>query len=91
MRQNIKVLKITASGQIKTGRGKFWGLIVQSAAAVTTAIAYDNTSAAGAELMALSAVIADSEGQLLPFPVDFSTGLYVAVTGAGVKAFAYYE
>ena len=73
--EQIKATTVTADGTAFTGKGEFYGVAINGG----SAIIYDNTSAAGTIIMAIT-----TPGMMLPagLSVRFENGLHVDLTTA---------
>ncbi len=75
---------LTGSDQaVVTGDGVFYGGCFASASDVKTIDIYDNTSAAGTKIAAISLASGGIENLNIPNGIAFTTGLYVDVGGGG--------
>ena len=72
-----------ADQQVVTGDGVFYGGCFASASDVKTIDIYDNTSAAGTKIAAISLASGGIENLSIPTGIAFTTGLYVDVGGGG--------
>lgn len=69
---------ITSSTLIKTGTGKLGGIWVSSASSTPTIKVWDSTSAAGTIIANTFTPIA---GTFHAMPFNFTTGLYITISG----------
>ncbi len=75
---------LAASAIVKTGPGILHEVSLTPAAAVATATVYDNTAASGTIIAKLQAAANGTTTRFAPNGgVQFSKGLYIAITGAG--------
>ena len=72
-----------ADQAVVTGDGGFYGGCFASASDVKTVDIYDNTSAAGTKIAAISLASGGVENLNIPNGIAFTTGLYVDVAGGG--------
>lgn len=78
--QRVSYLNGTASALVKTGAGRFFGVVVNSHASGTLKF-WDNTSAATTVLLNTYTFPAGSGIYVFPVAINFSTGLYATVGG----------
>jgi len=81
----------TASAEYADGAGKLITVNLCAGADAATVIVYDNTSASGTILCKLGAGIGLSDNFEPCKPVDFRTGLYLAITGTTPHICAHWE
>mgnify|MGYP001277488599 CR=1 FL=1 len=75
---------LTGSDQaVVTGDGVFYGGCFASASDTKTVDIYDNTSAAGTKIAAITLTAGAVENLNIPNGIAFTTGLYVDVGGSG--------
>ena len=83
---------VTADVAVVSSRAQIHGFIVEGGtAAVTTAIIYDNTSAAGTEIARCRANIGDSIAVMFPGPRFCNIGIFVDITTTGGSVTVLYE
>ena len=79
----------TATGQIKTGAGYYYGYIVTTVIGATGVTIYDNTSAAGTVIEVIPALTAAGTKAILPLPIPIATGILAAFGSTGTVLFVY--
>lgn len=82
---------LTSNGQVKTGPGAVYALIVAAGGADATGTLYDNTAGSGTKLAKLSASQGDSQVVHIDDGVVFVQGCYAAMTGSGVTVTVVYR
>ena len=71
-----------ADGQLVTGSGVIYGMVLDAGTAAASVILYDNTAASGTVLWRLSS-IANNAVSVGGLSIAFSKGIYVDITGTG--------
>lgn len=75
--EGFNVVCFTADTIVKTGEGNMRGFACAAATGATLTL-YDNTAASGTKLLDAWPLVA---GQMVTWPVRFTTGLYADITG----------
>jgi hypothetical protein len=78
MANNATNIAAAGTTTLFTGKGTLHSVVVNSVAATSSVVVYDNTSAAGTKLATIGTV--SSYGSFI-YDVAFNTGLTVVVTG----------
>ena len=78
--------EVSTNSLIFTGAGTLSSVILSSSTTNSTVVVYDNTEATGTILVTIKAAINASHTSYFGSK-SFKTGVYVAVTGTGAKAY----
>lgn len=83
-------VEVTADALVKTGPGRIACVVLTPAAAKSSLILYDNTSATGNKIVTLQAA-ADGGSVVVAVPngISFGTGVYADIGGSGATAYVY--